>query len=81
MLWKISKLVWNRNDCINSKIMIEYPSNGNEMIYKPPVEARVQQLEDENVGTTNEIYELQVEIDMLKERLKTLENLILGDGK
>jgi polyhydroxyalkanoate synthesis regulator phasin len=51
------------------------------MIYKPPVEARVQQLEDENVGTTNELYELQIEIDMLKERLKTLENLIIGDGK
>ena len=51
------------------------------MIYKPPVEARVQQLEDENVGTTNELYELQIEIDMLKERLKILENLIIGDNK
>ena len=51
------------------------------MIYKPPVEARVQQLEDENVGTTNELYEILIEIDMLKERLKTLENFILGDGK
>ena len=51
------------------------------MIYKPPVEVRVQQLEDENVGTTNELYELQIEIDMLKERLKTLENLIIGDNK
>ena len=51
------------------------------MIYKPPVEARVQQLEVENVGTTNELYELQIEIDMLKERLKTLENLIIGDNK
>ena len=51
------------------------------MIYKPPVEARAQQLEDENVGTTNELYELQIEIDMLKERLKTLENLIIGDNK
>jgi hypothetical protein len=61
--------------------MIEYPSNGNEMIYKPPVEARVQQLEDENVGTTNELYELQIEIDMLKERLKILENLVIGDNK
>ena len=51
------------------------------MIYKPPVEARVQQLEDENVGTTNELYEILIEIDMLKDRLKTLENLIIGDGK
>ena len=51
------------------------------MIYKPPVEARVLKLEEENVGMTNELYELNVDIDMLKERIKTLENLILGDGK
>jgi len=51
------------------------------MIYKPPVEARVQQLEDENVGTTNELYEILIEIDMLKDRLKTLENLVIGDNK
>ncbi len=53
--------------------MIEYPSNGNEMTndcYKPPLEERLSKLEDENVGTTNELYELQIEIDMLKERLK-----------
>ncbi len=42
---------------------------------------RVERLEEENVGMTNELYELQIEIDMLKERIKTLENLILGDGK
>jgi hypothetical protein len=51
------------------------------MIYKPPVEVRVQQLEDENVGTTNELYEILIEIDMLKERLKILENLVIGDNK
>ena len=51
------------------------------MIYKPPVEVRVQQLEDENVGTTNELYELQIEIDMLKIRIQTLENLVIGDDK
>ena len=51
------------------------------MIYKPPVEARVQQLEEENVRTTNELYELQVEIDMLKDQLKTLENFVIGDNK
>ena len=51
------------------------------MIYKPPVEARVQQLEEENVGTTNELYELQIEIDMLKIRIQTLENLVIGDDK
>ena len=51
------------------------------MIYKPPVEARVQQLEDENVGTNNMLYELSIDIDMLKERIKTLENLVIGDDK
>ena len=51
------------------------------MIYKPPVEVRVQQLEEENIDTNNMLYELNVDIDMLKERLKTLENFILGDGK
>ena len=51
------------------------------MIYKPPVEARVQQLEDENVGMTNELYELQIEIDFLKIRIQTLENLVIGDDK
>ena len=49
--------------------------------YKPTIEERVARLEDENVGMTNELYELQIDIDMLKERLKTLENLIIGDGK
>ena len=66
------------------KTMIEYPSDGNEMTndcYKPPLEERLSKLEEENVGTTNELYELNVDIDMLKERLKTLENLIIGDNK
>ena len=49
--------------------------------YKPPLEARVLQLEDENIDTNNMLYELSVDIDMLKERLKTLENLIIGDNK
>ena len=64
--------------------MIEYPSNGNEMTndcYKPPLEERLARLEDENVGMTNELYELQIDIDMLKIRIQTLENLIIGDGK
>ncbi len=51
------------------------------MIYKPPLEARVQQLEDENVGTNNMLYELGIDIEMLKIRIQTLENLIIGDGK
>ncbi len=49
--------------------------------YKPPLEARVLQLEDENVGMTNELYELQIDIDMLKIRIQHLENLVIGDGK
>jgi hypothetical protein len=49
--------------------------------YKPTIEERVARLEDENVDTNNMFYELQIDIDMLKERLKTLENLIIGDGK
>ena len=49
--------------------------------YKPPLEERIARLEEENVETSNMLYELQIEIDMLKDRLKTLENLILGDGK
>ncbi len=51
------------------------------MIYKPPLEARVQQLEDENIDTNNILYELSIDIDMLKIRIQTLENLIIGDGK
>ena len=85
MLWKISKNgVRKRSDCINLKTMIEYPSNGNEMTndcYKPPLEERLARLEGENIDTNNMLYELNVDIDMLKERLKTLENFILGDGK
>ena len=50
-------------------------------MYKPPLEVRVQQLEEENIETSNMLYELSVDIDMLKERLKTLENLIIGDNK
>ena len=49
--------------------------------YKPPVEARVLKLEEENVETNNMLYELSIDIDMLKERIKTLENLVIGDDK
>jgi hypothetical protein len=51
------------------------------MIYKPPVEARVQQLEDENIDTNNMLYELGNDIEMLKIRIQTLENLVIGDNK
>ena len=49
--------------------------------YKPTIEERVARLEEENIDTNNMFYELQIDIDMLKERLKTLENFIIGDGK
>ena len=49
--------------------------------YKPSPEERIARLVEENIDTNNMLYELNVDIDMLKERLKTLENLILGDGK
>ena len=51
------------------------------MMYKPPVEARVQQLEDENIDTNNMLYELGNDIEMLKIRIQTLENLVIGDDK
>ena len=51
------------------------------MIYKPPVEARVLKLEEENIDTNNMLYELSIDIDMLNERIKTLENLVIGDDK
>jgi hypothetical protein len=53
----------------------------NKDCYKPSPEERLARLEDENVETNNMLYELSIDIDMLKERLKTLENLIIGDGK
>lgn len=49
--------------------------------YKPPLEARVLQLEEENIDTNNMLYELSIDIDMLKIRIQTLENFIIGDGK
>ena len=53
----------------------------NKDCYKPSLEERLARLEDENIETNNMFYELQIDIDMLKERLKTFENLIIGDGK
>lgn len=49
--------------------------------YKPSPEERIARLEDENIDNNNMLYELNVDIDILKERLKTLENLIIGDNK
>ena len=64
--------------------MIEYPSNGNEMTndcYKPPLEERLARLEGENIDTNNMLYELSIDIEMLKIRIQHLENIIIGDNK
>ena len=53
----------------------------NNDCYKPSPEERLARLEDENVETNNMLYELSIDIDMLKIRIQTLENLIIGDGK
>ena len=49
--------------------------------YKPTIEERVARLEDENIETNNMLYELSIDIDMLKIRIQTLEDLIIGDDK
>ena len=49
--------------------------------YKPTIEERVARLEEENIGTNNMLYELSIDIDMLKIRIQTLENLVIGDDK
>ena len=53
----------------------------NNDCYKPPLEERVSRLEGENIDTNNMFYELNVDIDMLKERIQQLENLVIGDDK
>ncbi len=53
----------------------------NKDCYKPSPEERLARLEDENVETNNMLYELSVDIDMLKIRIQTLENIVIGDGK
>ncbi len=53
----------------------------NKDCYKPSPEERLARLEDENIETNNMLYELSIDIDMLKIRIQTLENLVIGDGK
>ena len=48
---------------------------------KKTIEERLDNLEDENVGNTNEIYRLSNIIDFLESRIKQLEDLVVGDGK
>jgi predicted nucleic acid-binding Zn-ribbon protein len=45
------------------------------------LKTRIQILEEENVGTTNELYELMIDMDFIKMRLQTLEDFIVGDNK
>jgi hypothetical protein len=49
--------------------------------YRPSPEERIAKLEDETIDTNNMLYELSVDIDMLKIRIQHLENLVIGDGK
>ena len=44
--------------------------------YKPSLEERLAILEEENIETNNMLYELSIDIDMLKIRIQTLENLL-----
>jgi hypothetical protein len=48
---------------------------------KKTIEERLDSLEEENVGNTNEIYRLANIIDFLESRTKQLEDIVVGDGK
>jgi hypothetical protein len=49
--------------------------------YKPSLEKRLAKLEEENIEINNVLYELEVDIEMLKSKMQTLENFIIGDNK
>jgi hypothetical protein len=53
----------------------------NKDCYRPSPEERIAKLEDETIDTNNMLYELSVDIDMLKIRIQHLENLVIGDNK
>jgi hypothetical protein len=48
---------------------------------KKTIEERLDNLEEENVGNTNEIYRIANIMDFLESRIKQLEDLVVGDGK
>ena len=48
---------------------------------KKTIEERLDILEEENVGNTNEIYRIANIIDFLESRIKQLEDIVVGDGK
>jgi len=50
-------------------------------MYKPNIDQKLNYLENENVETTNVLYELSNKIDDLNNRLQVLENYLLSDGK
>ena len=49
--------------------------------YKPSLEERLAKLEEETIDTNIMLFELSIDIDMIKDRLITLENLVIGDDK
>jgi hypothetical protein len=48
---------------------------------KKTIEERLDILEEENVGNTNEIYRIANIIDFLESRINQLEDIVVGDGK
>jgi hypothetical protein len=48
---------------------------------KKTIEERLDSLEEENVGNTNEIYRIANIIDFLESRIKQLEDLVIGDTR
>lgn len=49
--------------------------------YKPSLEERLAKLEEQTIDTNIMLFELSIDIDMIKDRLITLENLVIGDDK
>jgi len=43
------------------------------------LEKRIKKLEEENVGTTNCLYELQIQLDMMNESEYSLQKFTLGE--
>jgi len=48
---------------------------------KKTIEERLDILEEENVGNTNEIYRIANIIDFLESRINQLEDLVIGDTR
>ena len=50
-------------------------------MYKPSINQKLNYLENENVETTNVLYEIINRVDNLDSRLNLLEDYIISDGK